>query len=207
MPEPEGTAKYLGEIAPGVHHFSMLDNRINAQSDSYVIENASSVVFVDPLPMQDSDLERLGKPGAIVLTASCHERASHRYSQKYQIPIWAPEGAVDFEDEPDRYYTAETALPAGLQPVHSPGPTEAHYSLYLPEGVGLIFCADLLTNPGEGILHFVPSEYQDAPLQTRDSVRNLLKLRFEILCPNHGAPVLKDARQKITEALGRDAGS
>ena len=76
-------------------------------------------------------------------------------------------------------------LPGGLVAIQSPGPTDAHYSFTQARGV--IFCADLLTHHEGEQLEFVPGEYQDDPAETRDSVR----LRFKILCMNHGCPVTR----------------
>ncbi len=204
MPEPEGTAEFVGEILPGVFRWKMHDNRIDAESDCYVVETGDEAVFIDPLPMAEDHLAEMGSATAIVLTASCHERASHRYSKLFGVEVWAPEGAVDFEDQPDRWYKEGDALPGGLVPIHSPGPTEAFYSLYLPREGGVVFCADLLINRGGGWLVFVPDEYQDAPELTRSSVRRLTEISFENLCPNHGEPLIGGAKEAIETALARD---
>ncbi len=204
MPEPAGTARSAGEVCPGIHRYTMHDDRIDYQSDSYVIVENNRVTLLDPLPIQDQELSRHGSVEAIVLTASCHERSAWRYRKILKVPVYAPEGGVDFEETPDRWYKAGDQLPGGLQAVHAPGPTEAHYAFHSPRHGGVVFCADLLTNArGEG-LDFVPDEYQDEPVRIGDSVRRLLDLDLEILCTNHGDPVVRSAKQAIREALERD---
>ena len=205
MPEPRGTAKLVGEIIPGVYRFMMHNEQIDAESDSYVIVERGRAVLLDPLPMKAADLKRFAKIQAICLTASCHERAAWRYQKYFKVPVYAPIRAVDFGGKPDRWYKPNERLPGGLVAVHSPGPTDAHYSFSLKRGGGIVFCADLLTHyPGED-LEFVPGEYQDDPTGTRTSVRRLLKLRFRILCFNHGTPVTIRAKAAIRLALKRDA--
>lgn len=206
MPEPKGTAKPTGEIVPGVYRFTMHDDRIDFESDGYVVVEKGRAVLIDPLPMHPRDLKKLGPVEAICLTASCHERAARRYQRLFKVPVYAPRRAVDFEGtKPGRRFGPGARLPGGLQAVHSPGPTDAHYSLYLKRGGGVVFCADLLTNVDRRGLAFVPGEYQDDPKRTRVSVRRLLTLPFRVLCPNHGRPVTAGAKQAIRRALTKDA--
>jgi glyoxylase-like metal-dependent hydrolase (beta-lactamase superfamily II) len=205
MPEPKGTAKPLGEVFPRVYRWTMHDDRIDAQSDSYAVVDDGHVVLIDPLPMAKQDLGQLGAVHSIVLTASCHERSAWRYRREFKIPVYAPAGAVDFEKDPDFWYDQGDHLAGNLIAIHSPGPTEAYYSLYLERDGGVVFCADLLTNySGEG-LAFVPDEYQDDPPRIRESVRHLLSLEFTTLCPNHGDPITSGAKEAIRDALARDA--
>jgi hypothetical protein len=74
MPEPKGTATLVGEVFPRVYRWTIHDDRIDAQSDSYAVVHDGHVVLIDPLPMAKQDLAKLGAVHAIVLTASCHER-------------------------------------------------------------------------------------------------------------------------------------
>ncbi len=207
MPEPKGTAKLVGEVVPGVYRFTMHDDRIDFESDGYVVVEKGRVVLIDPLPMSPRDLQKLGEVEAICLTASCHERAAKRYQRLFKVPVYAPRRAVDFvETTPDRWYGPGARLPGGLKAVHSPGPTDAHYSLYLQKAGGVVFCADLLTNVGRRGLAFVSDEYQDDPKGSRTSARRLLDLPFRVLCPNHGTPVKTGTKKAIRQALAKDAG-
>jgi len=204
MPEPSGFAERAGEVLAGVSRFTIQDDRIDFESDSYVVIENGRAVLIDPLPMSGRDLKQLGPVEAICLTGSCHERSAWRYRRELKVLVYAPEGGVDFEETPDRWYKAGDRLPGGLVAVHTPGPTESHYSFYLDRDGGAVFCADLLTNGGGEGLAFVPDEYQDEPARTRESVRHLLDLRFETLCPDHGDPIRRGAKEAIAQALARD---
>jgi glyoxylase-like metal-dependent hydrolase (beta-lactamase superfamily II) len=120
-------------------------------------------VLIDPLPMAKQALKKLGVVKAICLTTSCHKRAASRYRRSFKVPVYAPKHAVDFEEAPDRRYSPGNHLLGGLKAVHSPGPTDAHYSLYLRRNGSVVFCADLLTNTKGRGLAFVADEYQDDP--------------------------------------------
>jgi glyoxylase-like metal-dependent hydrolase (beta-lactamase superfamily II) len=205
MPEPKGTAKLVGEVIPRVYRWTMHDDRIDSQSDSYAVVDGGHIVLIDPLPMATQALAKLGTVQAILLTASCHERAAWRYRRQLKVPVHAPAGAVDFEEDPDFWYDQGDHLAGNLIAIHSPGPTEAYYSFYLERDGGVVFCGDLLTNYGDEGLAFVPDEYQDDPPRIRESVRHLLSLEFKTLCPNHGEPMMSGAKKAIREALKRDA--
>jgi glyoxylase-like metal-dependent hydrolase (beta-lactamase superfamily II) len=196
----------VGEVVPGVYRFAMHNEQIDGESDGYAVVEKGRVVLIDPLPMSLPALKKLGTVEAICLTASCHERAAKRYQRQFKVPVYAPKRAVDFEGTKiDRWYGPGARLPGGLKAVHSPGPTDAHYSLYLARSGGVVFCADLLTNASGRKLTFVPGEYQDDPQGTRTSVRQLLKLKFRVLCTNHGKPVKTRAKQAIRRTLAQDS--
>ena len=125
MPEPKGTAKPAGEVAPRVYRWTMHDDRIDSQSDSYAVVEDGRIVLIDPLPMAEQDLANLGTVHAIVLTASCHERSAWRYRRQFNVPVHAPSGAVDFEEDPDFWYDQGDHLAGNLIAIHTPGPTEA----------------------------------------------------------------------------------
>ncbi len=150
MPEPGGVARLAGEILPRIYRFTMHEDRIDYESDSYAVIEKSRTILIDPLPMSDQDLKRLDLVEAICLTASCHERSAWRYRRSLKVPVYAPEGGVDFEEPPDHQDRAGDLLPRRLLSVHAPGPTEAHYAFYLERDGGVVFCADLLTNAEGG---------------------------------------------------------
>lgn len=205
MPEPRELATLAGEIIPGLYRFTMHDDRIDFQSDSYVLVREHRTILIDPLPMAEQDLARFSPVEAICLTASCHERSAWRYRRALKVMVHAPEGGVDFEEPPDRWYRNGDQLPGGLMAVHAPGPTEAYYAFFLPGGGGVMFSGDLLTNAGGAGLAFVPDEYQDEPARTRGTVRRLLNWDFTIFCSHHGDPILSGAKESIARLLAQDA--
>ena len=199
MPKIE-TAKFMGEIVPGVFHFS-IDDGIDYRRDCYLIVQRDKTILIDPLLIGDK-LDDFPPVKAIYLTASCHQRSAWEYRRLLKVPVYAPNGK-NFKGKPNYLLKDNEKLPGGLIAIHAPGPTNAHYAYYLKHGGGVIFCADLLTNVDDD-LEFVESEYQDEPARTRESVRHLLDFNFKTLCFNHGNPITHGAKKTILKILKED---
>jgi len=208
MSEPDTLAKSIESIAPGILHWSLLDNRIHNRSDSYAIETPEGKVLIDPLPLEDHLESQLEDAEAICLTGRFHQRAAWRYQKQFDVPVYAPRKGEGYEGTPDHLYDAEDLLPGGLKVVHTPGPSDAHFAFYLDrENGSAMFIGDLLTRRSGGEhFRFVPSEYQVAPDKTRESVRNLLEFSIDYLCPNHGAIQAGEVQEVLQEALDKDSG-
>jgi hypothetical protein len=201
MSEPKSKAKRITEVAPGIYHWSLQDDRIDFRSEAYAIVEKSGTILIDPLPLEDEALERLGSIRAICLTGSCHQRSAWRYRRRFGAAVHAPANAEGLEEEQDISYRADYRLPGGLVPLHAPGPTEVHYAFLRDLGSGTLFCADVLVHEGGGRLRFVEDRYQDEPERTRETARAFLDLRFETLCPAHGEPLTHGTREAVRHAL------
>jgi glyoxylase-like metal-dependent hydrolase (beta-lactamase superfamily II) len=212
MSEPRTAARAVIRVAPGLYRWRVADDRIGgAESVGHAVVEGGKVVLVDPIPIAEERLRRLGTVEAIVLTAACHQRSAWRFRRALGVPVFGPRGpgvsptAGDFLEEPDRRYDHGDRLPGGLVAVHAPGPTEAMFALWHPRKAAL-FLADLLTRQGGSAPRFVPDEYQDEPRRSRDTVRRLhARLRPRLLLFEHGAPVTRGARAALAAALRRDA--
>ncbi|MEW6298100.1 MAG: MBL fold metallo-hydrolase [Thermodesulfobacteriota bacterium] len=205
MSEPKAVAQQVDEVVPGVWRWFVHDDRIDYESDAHAVVDNGRVVLIDPLPVAEEALRRLGTVEAICLTAKCHQRSAWRYRRQFGVPVYAPEGVRPMDEAPDVLYHAGQVLPGGLQAVHTPGPEDVHYALWLARPPGVLFCPDLLMH-GEGrALEFVPAELHDDPEATRASVRHLLTLRFSVLCFNHGVPITHDPHAALRAVLEQDA--
>jgi glyoxylase-like metal-dependent hydrolase (beta-lactamase superfamily II) len=206
MSEPTNHAVEFDTIRPDLLHWWVHDDRIDHRSDSWAVVHDGRLVLIDPLPMTEpvlAALEAQGQPVAICLTGSCHQRSAWRLRKRFGIKVYAPQGAQDLEETPDVDYAEGVALPGGLIPVHSPGPTEVHYALHLDRDEGALFCADILVRRGEG-LGFPQAKYQDDPARTRESARRFLDLKFGVLCPAHGEAITHRPKDAIRKALEPD---
>ncbi len=211
MSEPKSKARTASRVVPGVYRWRVLDERIGgSESDAYAVVSGGRAVLIDPLPLADGALARLGRPQAIVLTAACHQRSSWRLRRALGVPVHAPRGvavgevAGELLEEPDHRYGSGDLLPGHLRALHAPGPTEAMYALWHPP-TGTLFLADVLTHDGRGTPAFVPAEYQDDPALTRATVRNLHRLVTpKVLCFEHGPPIRRGARDALLRSLAAD---
>jgi len=203
MSEPTARARKVTKAAPGLLHWTLHDDRIDFRSDAYAVRGRRGAVLIDPLPLTDAALAGIGPVEAICLTGSCHQRSAWRYRRLLGVRVYAPRGARGLLEKPDAAYAGGARLPGGLVAVHAPGPTRVHYVFHRKAGRGIVFCADILTRRGAGV-RFIEDAYQDAPRVTRASARALLRLRFGILCFDHGAPLTRGAKAAIREATASD---
>ena len=199
MSEPRARASRLARVAPGLVHWTVRDDRIDARSDAYAVAGRRGAVLIDPLPLTDAALARIGPVEAICLTGSCHQRSSWRYRRRLGAPVYAPSGARGLEERPDVAYADRAPLPGGLVAVHAPGPARVHFALHSRTGRGALFCADVLTRDAAGV-RFVDPEYQDDPELTRSTAGRLVRLRFAVLCFAHGAPLTTGAKPAMRAA-------
>ena len=201
MSEPKTIAPMFDEVAPGILHWTVHDDRIDFRSDAYAIVERGRTVLIDPLPLAESQLDRLGTVTAICLTGSCHQRSAWRYRRRFGARLHAPAGSAGLEERPDLSYHDGYRLPGGLVAHHTPGPARVHYSLLHAEGGGTLFCADILLSRRHGQAEFVPDEYQEEPQRTRESVARFLEWSFATICFAHGEPIT--GRAAVRDALRR----
>ena len=206
MSEPREIAPACERVADGVWHWRIANGAIGgATSSSQAVAAGDDLVLVDPVRLAQDALATLPRPTAICLTAKCHQRAAWRYQAEFGAPVWAPEGTVPMDGEPDHRYGAGDRLPGGLLAVHTPGPERVHYSFLLERDGGVLFCSDLLgRGPGSG-LDFIPAQFHDDPAETRRSVERLVDLPFAMLCLDHGEPLTDDPKAAIRALLERTA--
>jgi glyoxylase-like metal-dependent hydrolase (beta-lactamase superfamily II) len=201
MAEPPAVAEKLQEVVPGVFHWSVENTRIGGvTSASHAVRTSEGEsVLIDPVRLDDDALETLTPVSAIVVTAATHQRASWRYRRQFGVPVYLPRGSRATEEAPDEHYGAGDTLPGGLEAVHTPGPEEPHYTL-LKRDARVLFCPDLVM-VDRGELVFVPGEYHEDPNETRRSVERLLELPFDVLCLDHGPPLLDDPKESLVQLL------
>jgi glyoxylase-like metal-dependent hydrolase (beta-lactamase superfamily II) len=201
MSEPSEIAARAEPVVEGVWHWSIANSAIGgATSSCQAMAVDGGSVLIDPLQLAEDELDALPRPGAIVLTAKCHQRSAWRYRRAFGAGVWAPEGAPAADEEPDSRYAEGDVLPGGLRAIRTPGPEPVHYCLLREDAPRILFCSDLLMGDDAGGVAFVPARFHDDPAETRRSVERLAKLDFDVLCLDHGRPVTGDPHGAI-EAL------
>jgi cellulose synthase/poly-beta-1,6-N-acetylglucosamine synthase-like glycosyltransferase len=87
--------------------------------------------------------------------------------------------------------------------VHTPGPEEVHFSFLREDDPRVLVVSDVLTHYDGRDLDFVPLQYHDDPETTRRTVEGLLALDFDVLCLDHGGPIVGDPKSAIRDLLAR----
>lgn len=204
MSEPKTAARTATEVIPGLFHYKIDDERIKTQSDAYALVQEGKVVLIDPLPLEPSQLARLGKVEAIVIGASSHQRSAWRYRRELKAKVYAPEASDGLEEKPDVTFKEGDRLPGGIKPLHAPGPGDAHYAFHLDRKPGVLLCSDLWIRTRKDV-EFLPDNYMTDPVRARSSARKLLEIDFDIACFGHGGPITKGARQALADLVRKDA--
>jgi glyoxylase-like metal-dependent hydrolase (beta-lactamase superfamily II) len=207
MAKELATAESVREVAAGVWHWSVHDDRIDFVSSSHAVTTDEGVVLIDPMPLRADALAELGTVSAICLTSGSHQRASWRYRRDHGAPVYAPALAQTLAEEPEERYGDGDRLPGGLLAVFTPGAGTTQHALLLERDGGIAFTSDLFVHSRRGGIRFVPARYMHDPEQAHRSARKLLELSFAVLCMGHGEPVLDDPKGAIEAALERDDAS
>jgi len=200
--EPKAPATEAEEIVRDVWHWRLHDERINALGAAHAVGSSAGTVLIDPLPLVDEAMSKLGSVLAICLTTSSHQRSSWRLRRELGVPVWAPALVRQIDEQPDMRYEEGDALPGGLEAIFTPGAGTAQHSLLHP-ATGTLFTPDLFARPPGGHLAFVSARHMHDPEEARRSAEKVLALEFSILCTGHGAPVTEDPHGAIRAALAR----
>lgn len=204
MSEPKSVARTIAEIAPGLFHYQIHDERIDHISDGYAVVEKGEAVLVDPLPIDPAARKRLGRIAAVVIAGPSHQRSAWLYRRETKAKVHAPEGVKGLDETPDAFFREGDRLPGGLRAVQAPGPKAPHYALLFERGPGALLATDLFMNdPGKPLV-FPPDKYLEDPAAARQTARRLTDLKFEILCFGHGAPITRGGRKAIEDLLARE---
>lgn len=201
MSEPKTRAGTVEEVVPGVFHWHLADDRIGGStSAAHALVADEGTVLIDPLPLSEEGMARLGEVTAIVVTCGSHQRSAWRLRQELEVPVWTPALAREIDEDPDERYGHDDVLPGDLQAIFTPGAGTTQHTLLLEDRVA--FVPDLLMNPPGGPLALVPAEFMHDPEQARESLARLVDEHvFDVLCLSHGLPVTADPNDAIAALL------
>jgi hypothetical protein len=134
----------------------------------------------------DRDVERVGLPVVILLTASWHRRSSKELAARYG---------------------AETRVPEGVEVHPIEGASEQQLAYFIRPHRALVV-AEIFVGDGADGLALVPSPALVDRAALDRSLRSLLELPIERVLVSHGEPVLQDGLAAIRAALepGSDPG-
>jgi glyoxylase-like metal-dependent hydrolase (beta-lactamase superfamily II) len=203
--------KFVTEVdrfAPETFYWEMASDALKTTLSSAAHREEPEVVLIDPVALTMSALNKVvghASRAFILLTNANHERAAGALRENMRIPVWAHKAAKpEMEVDADDFFEDGEKLPAGLMAIHLPGSSPSETAFYTPKNDGMVFVGDALVNldPQVG-LAFLPDKYSKDPKQSRESLRKLLKLDFEIMTFAHGQPIMRKAREQLAALLDR----
>lgn len=200
MTEAATVAETVEEVAPGVWHWSISDERLGGfVGDSYAVAGEKGAVLIDPHRLAPAALAQLGPVEAIVLSNGSHQRSTWRLRRELGVPVHAPELSKEIDEEPDERYGDGDELPGGLRAVYTPGAGTTQHTLLRGE---LAIVPDVLLRMPDGRVVLVPEEYAHDVDEARRSAEKLLELPFSVLLLMHGGVVEDDPKAQIRSAIG-----
>jgi hypothetical protein len=153
-------------------------------------EAPDAVVLIDPLlpagqeaeflAYLDRDVQRLGLPVSILLTAAWHERSAPLLRERYR---------------------AEDRVPDGVEVYPIEGAPEEQLAYFIRPHRALVV-AEIFVGDGRGGLALVPSPALQEGAVLDRSLRTIAELPVERVLVSHGDPVLEGGRRAIRLALG-----
>lgn len=201
MAEPKTIANNLTEVVPGFWHWSIHNEQIDFQSDSYAVKTGEGMILIDPVQLRPELLKKLEPISAIILTCGSHQRSAWRYRKEFQAPVYAPTLSKEIEEEPDHRYGDGDELPGNLKAVFTPGAGTTQHTLLHRGEPKFAICPDLLVRNPDGSVEVIPEEYAHDIELAKKSIKKLLNLPFSILCLSHGGPMKEAPKEKIRAAL------
>jgi hypothetical protein len=156
-------------------------------------EASDAVVLIDPLlpageeeeflAHLDRDVERLGLPVSILLTAAWHERSAAFLRERYR---------------------ADNRVPESVEVYPVEGAPEEQLAYFIgPHGA--LAVAEILVGDGHRGLVLAPSPALTDRAALDRSLRAIAELPVELVLVSHGEPVLSDGRAAIELALRESA--
>jgi glyoxylase-like metal-dependent hydrolase (beta-lactamase superfamily II) len=182
-------------------------------------EAPDAVVLIDPLAPPagtpdaerfwralDGDVERLGRPVAVLLTCAWHERSAQAVYDRYRLypgaGVWVPEGSrADAEGTVTNTFVQGDPLPGGVQALPAGGAAAEEFLFLLPAHRAL-FAGDVLVGEGDGQLR-LGWVNQDVGTFERliPALRPVLDLPAEMVLVSHGRSTLEGGRAALSRAL------
>ena len=200
MAEAPAVAQTVEEVAPGVWHWSISDERIGGfVGDSYAVAGEQGVVLIDPHGLAPEALAQLGPVEAIVLSTGSHQRSAWRLRQELGVPVHAPALSKEIDEEPDERYGDGDELPRRPARRLHPGRRDdpAHAAARRARVRSGRAPAHARRQP-----RLVPEEYAHDVDEARRSAEKLLDLPFSTLLLMHGGVVADDPKAQIRAAIG-----
>ncbi len=182
-----------------------------------------TVVWVDPPPVPPRDepaVFQLGQPSHIFVTFRDHDRAVAQYMARFNAKLWIPSGRGGSFDRPDVEFGEATDLPGGLRALSMVACGYGEHALLgTVRGRRFAFTGDSLWN-FEGscfnpLVRFLAFRTLPGGLALKRHYRGgddsaayaeIAKLAdqdLDALLLSHGAPIERDARQRLALAFGR----
>jgi len=204
---------YLKELNPGLFRWSEFSDEKQLNFNGYYLVNREEAVIIDPPDLNDEGLSELkeriaehaGSPlKAVLLTNVHHDRASLKFKETFDIPIYVHENDKDLLDfTPDHTFKDAEIFFCGLKVIHLKEQKSPGESAFLLEDQKKLFVGDALIGKTPGKLNLLPPEKYKDIQKAKEALKVLTSYDFDDLLLGDGEPIQGGAK-KLLEAFLND---
>jgi glyoxylase-like metal-dependent hydrolase (beta-lactamase superfamily II) len=195
----------MKELLPGIFTWPWFSEPHGYNFNGHLILHAGGNLCIDPVEPTAADLDEIARLGAsrILLTNRNHSRAANKIRARTGArtaihPADAPHARKEGAELDDGLQVGDKIGP--LVVVGAAGKSPGEVALHWPERKILIV-GDAVVGDPPGRCKLLPEKVLDDPSLLRASVRSLLALDFDILLVGDGAPILQNAKERLTELV------
>lgn len=184
-------------LTDSTFYWRSLQIELKRHLNGYLVITDDGPVLIDPPAVSDvvlPEIEKFGKPIAILVTGRHQERRSKQYHQWYKAKLCVPKADKSMIlQNADIYYENGDTLPGGFQVVELGNQRSAGESALYHAATKTLAAGHLLGEP-EGYVGMQSSHvYHDFPAAFEAQLK-LLEYDFEVLLPGRGRPLSKEGR-------------
>ena len=194
----------MEEIAPGLWHWTAVQETIGVRVSSYYVGPAR--IVIDPKIPEGDGLRSLPGPiDQVVLTSGHHGRDAQAYVDRFDVPIRASRQADEHlggELAIETFEDGEEIAP-GVRAIHIGVLCEDEGALQIAHGAGALAIADGVHRSEGELAFFSDGLLGDDPeavkVGLKAAYRSLLELGFAHLLFAHGEPLIGGGKQALAE--------
>jgi glyoxylase-like metal-dependent hydrolase (beta-lactamase superfamily II) len=195
----------MKEVLSGIFTWPWFSQPHGYDFNGYLLRHSEGNLCIDPVEPPDHVLEELARYGVaqVLLTNRNHSRAAnkvraHTRGRTAIHPADAPHARSQGAELDDELKPGEKVGP--LLIVGVPGKSPGEVAFHWPERRILVVGDAVIGNP-PGRCGLLPDRVVDDPALLRASVRALLALDFETLLVGDGEPILRQAKERLSELV------
>ena len=204
---------YLQELSPNLFRWSEFSYEKQLNFNGYYLVNREESVIIDPPELSDDGISELKQRvadharsplKAVLLTNVHHDRASLKFKETFDIPIYVHENDNDLLDfTPNHTFKADEILFCGLKVIHLKEQKSPGESAFLLEEQKQLFVGDALIGKVPGKLNLLPPDKYKDIHKAKEALKVLKSYDFDDLLLGDGEPVQGGAK-KLLEAFFND---
>jgi Metallo-beta-lactamase superfamily len=193
-------------LAPGIWTWQAYDSAVKADLSSTAVATVAGTYAIDPILLEEPELEQLGPVAGIILTNANHQRSAAQFADRFSAPIFGRlESLAELKGTVAIDAVEGQKIGAELEVILIEGAVAGEIALYYPGGGGTLIVGDALINFEPYRFAFLPRKYCVNEKEMRGSLRQLLLRPAERMLFAHGTPILSGATARLRQLLDFDS--